>query len=62
LNFVCEGLKGATLVRGGRGPVFLKLDDGLEAEGCGSDLQFEDPNKVGGGCFYEVNDDWLWSN
>jgi hypothetical protein len=42
--------------------VFLKLDDRLEAEGGGGDLRLEDPNKVGGGCFREVDDDRLWGD
>jgi hypothetical protein len=62
LDFVRKGLKSAALVRGCVGPVLLKLDNGLEAEGGGSDLRFEDSDKVGGGCFREVDDDWLQGN
>jgi hypothetical protein len=50
------------LVGGGGGPAFLKLDNGLKAEGSGSDLWLKDPDKVGGGGFGEVDDDWLWDN
>jgi hypothetical protein len=39
--------------------VFLKLDDGLEAEGGGGDLWLEDPNEIGGGGLGEVDDNWL---
>jgi hypothetical protein len=62
LDFVCKGLKGTALVRGGGRPVFLKLDDGLEAEGSGGDLWLEDPNEISGGGFYKVNDDRLRSD
>jgi hypothetical protein len=57
LDFVCKGFESVALVRGGVGPVFFKLNDGLEAEGGGSDLQLEDPNEVGGGGFSEVDND-----
>jgi hypothetical protein len=56
LDFVCEGLEGASLVESGRGPVFFKCNDWLEVKGSGSDLQLEDSDKVGGGAFCEVND------
>jgi hypothetical protein len=59
LDFVCEELEGTALVRGNEGPVFFKLNDGLEAEGGGGDLWLEDPNEVGGSCFGEVNDNQL---
>jgi hypothetical protein len=59
LDFVCEGLEGAALVRGGVEPVLLKLDDGLKAKGSGSDLWLKDPNEVGGGGFCEVDDNQL---
>jgi hypothetical protein len=59
LDFVREGLEGAALVGGRVGPVFLKLDDRLESEGGGSDLQLEDPDEVGGGGFCEVDDNRL---
>jgi hypothetical protein len=59
LNLVCKGLEGAALVRGRVGPVFLELDDRLEAKGGGGDLRLEDPDEVGGGCFREVNDNRL---
>jgi hypothetical protein len=62
LNFVCKRLEGATLVRGGEGPVFLKLDNRLKAEGSGSDLRLEDPDEIGSGGFCEVNDDRLQSD
>jgi hypothetical protein len=50
------------LVGSGRRPVFLKLDNGLEAKGSGGDLRPEDTNEVSSGGFCEVDDDWLWSN
>jgi hypothetical protein len=39
--------------------VFLKLNDGLEAEGSGGDLRLKDPNEVGGGCFCEADNNRL---
>jgi hypothetical protein len=42
--------------------VFLKLDNGLKVEGGGSDLWLEDPNKIGGGGFCEVDDNQLQDN
>jgi hypothetical protein len=42
--------------------VFFKLDNWLEAEGGGGDLRLEDSDKVGGGCFCEVDDDQLWGD
>jgi hypothetical protein len=42
--------------------VFFKLNDWLEIESDSSDLWLEDPNKVGGGGFCEVNDNWLWDD
>jgi hypothetical protein len=42
--------------------VFFKLDDRLETEGGGGDLQLEDPNEVGGGSLCEVDNNWLRSN
>jgi hypothetical protein len=42
--------------------VCLKFDDRLEAEGGSGDLRLEDPDKVGGGCFREVDDDRLRGN
>jgi hypothetical protein len=62
LDFVRKGLEGAALVRGGIGPVFLKLNDWLEAEGGGSDLQLEDPDEVGSGGFREVDNYRLRGN
>jgi hypothetical protein len=62
LDFVHKGLEGAALVRGDVGPVFFKLNDRLEMEGGGSDLWLEDPNKVGGGGFREVNNYRLRGN
>jgi hypothetical protein len=62
LNFVHKGLEDTALVGGSVRPVFLKLDDRLEAEGGGGDLQFEDPNEVGGSGFREVDDDRLRGN
>jgi hypothetical protein len=59
LDFVCEGLEGTALVGGGVGPVFLELDNRLEAEGGGGDLRLEDPNEVGSGGLGEVNDNRL---
>jgi hypothetical protein len=59
LNFVHKGLEGAALVRDRIGPVFFKLNNGLEAEGGGGDLRLEDPNEVGSGGLGEVNDDRL---
>jgi hypothetical protein len=44
------------LVRSGIGPVLFKLNDQLEVEGSGGDLQLEDPNEIGGSGFCEVND------
>jgi hypothetical protein len=62
LDFICKGLESAVLVGSGSGPVFFKLNDWLETEGSGSDLQLDDPNKIGGGGFCEVNDNQLWSD
>jgi hypothetical protein len=62
LDFVRKGLEGAALVRGGGGPVFLKLDNGREAEGGSSDLQLEDSNEVSGGGFCEVDNNRLRGN
>jgi hypothetical protein len=62
LDFVREGLEGAVLVRGRVGPVLFKLDNRLEAEGCGGDLRLEDPDEIGGGGLGEVDDDRLWGN
>jgi hypothetical protein len=62
LDLVRKRLEGTTLVKGGIGPVFFKLNDGLEAEGSGNNLWLEDPNEVGGGGFCEVNDYRLWGN
>jgi hypothetical protein len=62
LNFVRKGLEGAALVGGRIGPVFLKLDNRLEAEGGGGDLRLEDPNEIGGGGLCEVDDDRLRGN
>jgi hypothetical protein len=62
LNFVRKGLEGAALVGGGVGPVFLKLNDWLEAEGGGGDLRLEDPDEVGGGGLGEVDNDRLWGD
>jgi hypothetical protein len=62
LDFIRKELDSAVLVGGGVGPVLLKLDDGLEAEGGGSDLRLEDPNEVGGGGFCKVDDDRLRGN
>jgi hypothetical protein len=59
LDFVRKGLKSAALVRSGVGPVFLKLDNRLEAEGGSGDLRLEDPDEVGGGGFCEVDNNWL---
>jgi hypothetical protein len=57
LDFVRKELEGAALVRGGRGPMFLELNDWLEAEGGGGDLWLEDPNEAGGGGLGEVDND-----
>jgi hypothetical protein len=62
LDFVCEGLEGAALVRGRVGPVFFKLNDRLESEGGSGDLRLEDPDEVSGGGLGEVNDDRLRGN
>jgi hypothetical protein len=62
LDFVCEGLEDTALVGGRVGPVFLKLDDGLEVEGGGGDLRLEDPDEVGSGGFREVDNYRLWGN
>jgi hypothetical protein len=59
LNFVRKGLEGAALVGSGKEPVFLKLDDWLEVEVSGGDLQLEDPDEVSGGGLGEVDDDRL---
>jgi hypothetical protein len=42
--------------------MLLKLNDGLEAEGGGGDLQLEDPDEIGGGGFCEVDDNRLRGN
>jgi hypothetical protein len=44
LDFIREGFEGAALVGGGIRPVLLKLNNGLEAEGGGGDLQLENPD------------------
>jgi hypothetical protein len=62
LDFIYEGLEDTALVENGRGPVFFKLNNQLEAESGGGDLWLEDPNKVGDGGFCKVNNDWLQSN
>jgi hypothetical protein len=62
LDFVCKGLKCAALVRGSSDPVFFKLNDRLESESGSSDLQLENPDKIGGGGLGEVDDNQLWGN
>jgi hypothetical protein len=62
LDFVREGLEGAVLVEGGIGPVFLELNNRLEAEDGGGDFWLEDPDEIGGGCFCEIDDNRLRGN
>jgi hypothetical protein len=62
LNSIRKRLECAALVEDGRGPVFLKLDDWLEAKDGSSDLWLEDSNKVGGDGLSEVNNNQLQGN